>query len=117
MHKTIKLPEGLPAIEDAQKTVVILRLRGREEIGSTFLSVITRYAVNLRAHQGKLVLVGVSEPVYIQLKKTGLLDILGQDNVYQATSIMADSVIEALQDAQTWLQAKSDGENPSAPEA
>jgi sulfate permease, SulP family len=95
--------ENLPAVEKAERPVVILRLRGRDEVGSTFLKVITRYASNLKANQGKLILVGVSEHVYMQLQKTGLLDELGSENVYQATRIMGDSALTALEDAGRWL--------------
>ncbi|MGW8251305.1 MAG: STAS domain-containing protein, partial [Anaerolineales bacterium] len=95
--------EDLPALENTEKAVVLLRLRGREEIGSTFIRVIGRYASNLKSKRGKLVLVGVSEPVYHQLDKTGLLDELGQANIYRATSILGDASMEAYQDASEWL--------------
>jgi SulP family sulfate permease len=97
--------EHLPEVGDAQGTAVILRLRGRNEIGSTFLRVIDRYAKSIQANHGKLILVGVSKQVYTQLQKTGLRDILGSENVYRATSIMGDSAITALEDARQWLEA------------
>jgi SulP family sulfate permease len=84
--------------------VVILRLRGREEVGSTFLRVIARYAASLQSCNGKLVLVGVSEPVYQQLDKTEILNQLGKDNVYRSTSMMGDSAMQAYQDAMVWLE-------------
>lgn len=96
--------ENLPVVEGAERPVVLLRLRGREEIGSTFMRAIARYASSLKANQGKLVLIGVSEPVYHQLEKTGLLDELGEDNIYRATSIMGDSSMDAYQDATAWLE-------------
>jgi len=95
--------ENLPGVGDAQGTAVILRLRGRNEIGSTFLRVIDRYGKSLKANQGKLILVGVSEQVYTQLRKTGLLDDLGSENVYRATPIMGDSALTACEDARQWL--------------
>jgi SulP family sulfate permease len=96
--------ENLPAVENAKRAVVILRLRGREEVGSTFIRVIVRYASSLKSSQGKLVLVGVSEPVYQQLDKTGFLDQLGKENVYLSTSIIGDSTMDAYQDAVIWLE-------------
>jgi SulP family sulfate permease len=95
--------EQMPAVEKAERTVVILRLRGMDEIGSTFLRVLKRYATNLNANQGKLVLAGVNEHIYQQLQKTGLMDQLGSENVYQATSILGDSALDAYQDANAWL--------------
>jgi SulP family sulfate permease len=67
------------------------------------MRVIQRYAQHLKACQGKLVLVGVSEPVYHQLEKTGLLAELGGENVYRHTSILGDSTRQAYQDAVAWL--------------
>jgi SulP family sulfate permease len=95
--------EDLPEVEKAERPVVLLRLRGRDEVGSTFMRVIARYASSLNANQGKLLLVGVSEPVYHQLQKTGLIDQLGDENIYRATSILRDSTLDAYQDATEWL--------------
>jgi len=39
----------------SQGMAVILRLRGRNEIGSTFLRVIDRYAKSIQANHGKLI--------------------------------------------------------------
>lgn len=43
--------EHLPAVENAEQPVVLLRLRGVDEIGSTFIRVLTRYAASLKANQ------------------------------------------------------------------
>jgi sulfate permease, SulP family len=100
-----ELEEKLPAVEKAERPVVILRLRDIDEVGSTFLKVVQRYASNLKAKHGKMVLAGVSEQVYMQLQKTGLLDELGSENVYQATKIIGDSALTALADARKWLES------------
>ncbi len=96
--------EQLPTVENSERAVVILRLRGIDEIGSTFLRVLVRYAESLKANQGKLILAGISKSVYLQLQKTGLLDVIGKDNVYRSTSILGDSAMTAYQDATTWLE-------------
>jgi len=102
--------EHLPEVGDAQGTAVILRLRGRNEIGSTFLRVIDRYAKSIQANHGKLILVGVSKKVFTQLQKTGLIDDLGNENIYRATSIVGDSAITALEDARQWLDSNKTDE-------
>lgn len=56
----------LPAVENTTRAAVILTLRGRTEISSTFVSVLQRYAETLRAHDSKLLLAGVDEAVYSQ---------------------------------------------------
>jgi sulfate permease, SulP family len=98
--------QDLPALDEAEQTVVLLRLRGIDEIGSTFMRVMKRYAAGLESCQGKLMLVGVSKPVYHQLEITGLLDQLGKENVYRATTSMGDSSMNAYQDAAAWLAQK-----------
>ena len=95
--------EDLPSAEQALRTVVVLRLRGRKEVGSTFLRVIERYARVLDKNGGKLILVGVSQQVHEQLRRTGTLAELGEENVYLATGFLGESAQQAWADAHTWL--------------
>jgi SulP family sulfate permease len=95
--------EDLPSAEEAHRAVVILRLRGRKEVGSTFLRVIGRYARMLQKNGGKLMLVGVSQPVYDQLRRTGMLAELGEENIYLATRLLGESALQAWREGQEWL--------------
>ena len=106
--------DNLPAVGDAQGMVVVLGLRGRNEIGSTFLRIIERYAESIKASQGKLVLAGVGEQVYTQLEKTGVLSSLGSENVYRATSILGESADVAIEDARQWLASSESAVPPEA---
>ncbi|MBE2224149.1 MAG: SulP family inorganic anion transporter, partial [Anaerolineae bacterium] len=47
----------LPKVENAQHAVVIIRLRGRDDVGSTLLAVLERYHVDLKKNNGRLLLV------------------------------------------------------------
>ena len=53
------LEEMLPAVDQTTHAVVAIGLRGKSEIGSTFITVLQRYAQALQAHDSKLMLVGV----------------------------------------------------------
>ncbi|HSD58791.1 MAG TPA: SulP family inorganic anion transporter, partial [Methanotrichaceae archaeon] len=108
----IDFEEEMPAVDKAKRAVVIVILRGRNEVGSTFLRVLDRLADRLEANGGKLTLAGVSEPVYSQLRKTGMLARLGEENVYKATPQFGESGLKAYLGAQTWLaeQASNDAE-------
>ena len=66
--------EEIPTADQAQRAVVVLILRGRENAGSTFLSVLKRYAAILDDNGGQLILSDVSEAVRDQLDKTGILE-------------------------------------------
>jgi SulP family sulfate permease len=97
------IEEMLPAVGDATRAVVALNLRGKSEIGSTFVTVLQRYAQALQARQGKLMLVGVDPLVRDQLAKTGALKLIGDDNVFIATPQLGAALNQAVAAANAWL--------------
>ncbi|MHA0796944.1 SulP family inorganic anion transporter [Gilvimarinus sp. F26214L] len=118
------LEAQLPDPEDSELPVVMLLLRGRKEVGSTFIGVVDRYAEKLQARGGKLVLVGASDRVLDQLRRTGVLVRLHRENVYPATNLVAEALRNAYADAEDWLAAheprdkdtkpaSSDGQSPN----
>ena len=88
--------EEAPTADQAQQAVLILILRGRENLGSTFLSVLQRYHGALQKHGGHLILADVNEAVREQLSKTGMLEIIGAENVLPAEPLLLASLQEAL---------------------
>jgi sulfate permease, SulP family len=76
-----QLPE---VVEGSAGAVVVLRLRGKEDLGSTFIQAMVRYHATLRAAGCHLVLAGVGESVMRQLMRTGALERLGRQNVFAA---------------------------------
>ena len=92
----------LPPVKDAERPVVILRLRAQEAIGSGFVSVLERYSQQLKAHGGKLMLAGVSSRVKGQLDRTDTTaDILGAENVFVSTNSLGAGTRAAVLAAQT----------------
>ena len=103
-----KLQEDLPDPDEARRPVVILRLRGHERIGSTFLSVLEKYANELRKQDGKLILSGVNEGILEQLEKTGSFgDVLPREDVFLATDVLGESTRQAMAAAHQWLAEES----------
>ncbi len=97
----------LPTVGSAVRPVVILRLRAQEAIGSSFIAVVGRYAQQLRAHGGKLILAGVSAQVKRQLDRTETTrDVLGEENVFLAATTLGASTRAALAAAEQWLQTQ-----------
>ena len=76
--------------------VVILRLRGKEALGSTFLRAIAAYAERVRAAGGTLMISGVSDSVHDQLTSTGILARLGERHVFRAESRFGASLQRAM---------------------
>ena len=99
------LEARLPAVKQADRAVVILRLRAQESVGSSFIAVVERYSQQLKARGGKLMLAGVHPKIKGQLDRTGTTtEILGAENVFEATTTLGASTREAYAAAQRWLE-------------
>jgi SulP family sulfate permease len=106
-----ELDENLPDTGDAVRSVVIIGLRDRDEVGSTFIRVIQRYATELDESGNKLKLVGLNDRVWEQFDKTGLLDHLAEEDVYKAQKVIGNAMIEAENDAKAWIEEQKNQEN------
>jgi SulP family sulfate permease len=93
----------LPSADGTSRAVVILLLRGYEDIGSTVMAVLRRYTQALQANGGKLILAGVSPGLRDQLQRTGLLRMIGRENIFLATGTIGEAGNAALRAATDWL--------------
>ena len=109
------MEEMLPTVGDATRAVVAINLRGKSEIGSTFVTVLQRYAQALQARQGKLMLVGLDPLVRDQLAKTGVLALIGDENVFLATPQLGEALNRAVAAASAWLGQPSAASPPTMP--
>ncbi len=98
----------LPDVDEARRTVVIIGLRDRDEIGSTFVRVIDRYAKQLDSSGNKLMLAGVNERIMEQLDKTELMDLLGEEDIVPADPQFFGPMNKALSFAQAWIDAEDE---------
>jgi len=101
------LEKSLPAVQDASRSVVILLLRGYEDVGSTVAEVLRRYTQALQANQGKLILAGVSKALRAQLQRTGMLELIGKENIFPETKTIGEAGNAALRAATDWIAASS----------
>ena len=97
------IQELLPSAKAAQHAVVIIRIRGVDQVGSTMIGFMERYAGELRANGGKLVLSGVSQHVLDQLLKTETTESVPEDSIFMATDTLGESTRDALAGANVWL--------------
>jgi SulP family sulfate permease len=95
-----QLPDVSPETEHA---VVIINLRKSENLGSTFLQVLDRYAADLQRQDSLLMLAGVLPRVVDQLEKTGLLRRIGRENVFVEGEVVGQSVLAAWEVAERWV--------------
>lgn len=98
---------ALPSITDAARhSVVILRLRGRTDLGTTFMDVLSRYAQALAAVESKLVIVSANERVQEQLVVTGITDMIGAENVYTGDERLGAALRRAHADGLRWIETR-----------
>jgi SulP family sulfate permease len=99
----------LPAVtESSRNSVVVLRLRGRTDLGTTFMDVLLRYAQNLAAVDSKLVVVSTNERIDEQLGVTGITGVIGTENVYAGDHRVGAAIRRAYDDALAWVGANRD---------
>jgi len=79
--------------------VVIVRLRGTDQIGLSLIEVLRRYARDLRAAGSSLKLVISEKLVFDQVESSGLAAELGERNVYRSTEWVGETVRRAYADA------------------
>jgi SulP family sulfate permease len=106
-----ELEEHLPKVGEAQGTTVIVRLRDRDEVGSTFIRTIQRYTESLQAGGNLLMLEGLSKKVLEQLERTDLLDLIGEENVFRGQKQHGASLRQALAAAEAWAAQNAEIED------
>ncbi|GAA1991344.1 SulP family inorganic anion transporter [Microbacterium pumilum] len=99
------LEAQLPKVDAASRgSVVILRLRGIDEVGLTFVAVLDRYLTELQKHGSTLRLVVSSDRVMSHLQAGGLLERLGDEGLYEGTEWLGESTRRARDDGLQWVR-------------
>ena len=112
-----ELPEVLPT---SQRSVVVLILHGKKDLGNTFIRILRRYNTRLRNQDCRLLLTGVGPRIYNQLADTGALSEIGESNVYRVQDRVGASLSAAVTDAREWIatngEPQSSGNTESSPD-
>jgi SulP family sulfate permease len=106
---TETLGRQLPETRGATGAVMVLRLRGRGQLGSSAISLLRRIAEDLQAGGGALLLAGVGADMADQLRRTGLEELLGEDAVFPAHHVVYRSTAEALAAGRRRLAVPAEG--------
>ena len=109
--------EALPNVSDETRhSVVILRLRGRTDLGSTFMDVLRRYAEELSAADSKLVIISGDDRVHEQLAVTRVSAAVGSENLYMSDEWVGATLKRAYAESVAWVtEASSTNGDPQSP--
>lgn len=95
--------DHLPRVGDAERAVVIVRIRGRTVMGATAFSVLSGYAGELDARDGRLFLSGVDHALVTQFERSGRVVSSGPVRIVEATPVLGESTRRAIEEAQAFL--------------
>jgi len=105
----------LPDVGGTRRAVLVVRLRGRGELGSSIIGLLRSWALQLQEGGGALLLAGVSEQTTVQLERTGLTALLGPDAIFPARSLVYQSAEEAFEAGRRRLLAPPDPSEQATP--
>ena len=106
------LEDQLPAVVDETKhSVVVLRLRGSEDAGSTVMDVLKTYATALREHDSRFAIVTDGERFVQQLRRSGATKAMGPERVYQSSGFIGEATRRAHDDALVWIERQTERED------
>lgn len=94
------IERSLPSPEGAEGTVVILALRGRVEAGTGLFRMLERYARQVEAGGNRLILAEVDPRLLAGLEGTGAAEAIGHENIFLATPVVWESLMEAIRAAE-----------------
>ena len=92
---------------DSRASVVIVRLRGRSDLGTTFMDVLKRYALALEGGRQQA-RPGVDQRAGRGAARqvAGITEVVGEQNIYRGDERIGAAVERALADASAWVEAK-----------
>ena len=88
---------------------MILRLRGRTNVGATLIETLDEYADDLRDVGGRLYLSGLDERLVAQLRRAGKLDVDEVVHLIPAEAVVGESTARAVRSANAWLGGRDAG--------
>ena len=98
------LLEQMPAVGPASRhSVVILRIRGSDDAGATFLDILGQYARALSDANCKLMIVTNNQHVIDQIDERMVTEAIDGNNVYRGTEYVGETVRQAYADAVEWV--------------
>jgi SulP family sulfate permease len=103
------LRDQLPAVtSDTRNSVVVVRIRGADDAGSTVMDVLANYATDLRAADSRLAVVTDSDRVTRQLRQTGVARLMGSERLYRSSAFIGEATRRAHDDATDWIARNRD---------
>ena len=96
--------EFLPDPSEALNSVVILRERDRDTVNLTAIEWIEKHAKTYRAQGNRIMFSGLSEDTVQLYRELGVLEVVGEENVFVKKDRLGASTFEAYEAAKAWIE-------------
>jgi SulP family sulfate permease len=108
----------LPTVTDeTDDSVVILRLRGRDDLGVTFMDLMDRYAAELQEANSQMMVMSLEPRAMDQLVVNGTAANIGTQYLYPADDWISREALTVMSDAEDWVaEHRSDAEQETSPD-
>ena len=104
-----RIDEEWPTVKDSDNAVVVLSLRTMPDVPSSkVIKALRKWASDLQANGGRLILAGVSPAAAKELAGGGIVEMLGADGVLPATDVVFGALDEAVQRGRRWIAGQDD---------
>ena len=103
-----ELEDHLAGLARSEVRVVILRLKRLHSIDVTVLEVLERFTQQMQERGGQVILCGIRTDVMDVLRRFGLVDLIGRDNVFYTGFGVFDSAKRALRRARELVGSSID---------
>lgn len=104
-----RIDEEWPRVADSSNAVVVLSMRALPDVPSSkVIQALGKWATELHAHGGRLLIAGVSPAAEKVLDRGGITELLGADGVVPATARVFGALDDAVARGRSWI-ANRDG--------
>ncbi|MGV0805990.1 SulP family inorganic anion transporter [Mycolicibacterium setense] len=102
-----RIDEDWPRAEGTSNAVVVLSLRALPDVPSSVtIKALRRWAGQLKANNGRLIIAGVEPATAEVLRRGGLDDLLGEDGIEPATDRIFGALDIAVERGRAWVAAQ-----------
>jgi SulP family sulfate permease len=102
-----RIDELWPRVSQTRNAVVVLGLGTLPDVPSSkVVKAVQRWAAELQAHGGRLIIAGVSPATARVLERGGLADVVGADGIIPAGTKVLGAVEEAVARGRLWIAAQ-----------
>jgi SulP family sulfate permease len=105
------LDQMLPDISGAKNAVLILRMRDTETASSTILKWLKILVSRMHESGNRVILEGVEPAVMKVLRKSGMVQVVGEQSVFAAQPARQAALDAAVEAGEKWIASKQHAQN------